>query len=137
MLVATSPASSAFEPSIKKINSSRSNFAVARGEKTEAIFWEDFCFNAQQAAEKAIKAVFQHKSLTFRYVHDLEELLTNLEKNGIVVPEKVKEAEILTQYALDTRYPGDSELVDEEEYQHALVLAESVVNWAEGVLLEE
>ena len=99
--------------------------------KTEEIFWEDLCFNAQQAAEKAIKAVFHTEGLLFRYVHDLEELITTLEKNGIVIPAAVKAAETLTQYALETRYPGAHEAVDEEEYRHALRLAETVVRWAE------
>ena len=115
----------------------KSNLAVARGEKTEEIFWEDLCFNAQQAAEKAIKAVFQKEGILFRYVHDLEELITTLEKNGVVIPATVKEAETLTQYALETRYPGDSEAVDEEEYRHALSLAETVVRWAEEMLSEK
>ena len=115
----------------------KSNLAVAMGEKTEEIFWEDLCFNAQQAAEKAIKAVFQHKGILFRYVHDLEELITALEKNGVTIPATVKDAEALTQYALETRYPGESESVDEEEYQRALELAEAVVRWAEERLSEK
>ena len=115
----------------------KSNLAVARGEKTEEIFWEDLCFNAQQAAEKALKAIFQHKGLLFRYVHDLEELITTLERSGVSIPSLVKEAEILTQYALETRYPGEGEPVDEEEYRRALELAEAVVHWAEEVLSEK
>jgi HEPN domain-containing protein len=105
----------------------KSNLAVARKEKTEDIFWEDLCFNAQQAAEKAIKAVLQHRTILFKYVHDLEELVTTLEKHGVAVPERVKETAILTPYALETRYPGGFEPVGEAEYRRALALAEQVI----------
>lgn len=112
----------------------KSNLVMARREKTEDLFWEDLCFETQQAAEKALKAVCQYRGILFRYVHDLEELITALEKNGVGVPEKVKEAEILSQYAFETRYPGDFETVSEVEYRRALTLAEQVVSWAEGIL---
>jgi HEPN domain-containing protein len=112
----------------------KSNLAVAHKEKSEEIFWEDLCFEAQQAAEKAIKAVLQHHTIPFRYVHNLEELITGLETHGVVVPEEIREAVILTQYALETRYPGDFEEVTEEEYRRAATLAEQVVRWAEEAL---
>jgi len=37
----------------------KSNLALARADKPEGVFWEDMCYNAQQAAEKAVKAVLQ------------------------------------------------------------------------------
>jgi HEPN domain-containing protein len=110
---------------------------MARREKTEDLCWEDLCFETQQAAEKALKAVLQSRAIRFRYVHSLEELITTLERHRIVVPENVKEAVVLTQYALETRYPGDFEAVSETEYRRALDLAEQVVSWAEKVLSEK
>src|SRR5262245_47732244 len=115
----------------------KSNLVMAMREKTADLFWEDLCFETQQAAEKALKAVCQYRGIRFRYVHDLEELITALEKHDVVVPEEVKEAEVLSQYAFETRYPGDFEAVSEEEYRHALDLAEQVVSWAEKVLSEK
>ena len=35
-------------------------------------FYEDLCFHTQQAAEKALKAVYRHRELTFQYTHDLD-----------------------------------------------------------------
>jgi HEPN domain-containing protein len=93
----------------------KSNLAMAKKEKTKEIFWEDLCFETQQATGKALKAVCQHKGILFRYVHDLEELITTLEKKGVTVPANVKEADVLSQYAFETRYPGDFESVSEEE----------------------
>ena len=39
-------------------------------------YLEDLCFDAQQAAEKAIKAVMIARDMEFPYVHDLDQLLT-------------------------------------------------------------
>lgn len=43
-------------------------------------FLEDLCFDAQQCAEKAIKAVFVHRGETFPYIHDLKRLIGLLER---------------------------------------------------------
>ena len=109
----------------------RGDLALARAPLPEGGFYEDLCFHAQQAAEKALKSVFLHQSWSFRYVHDLEELITGLRQNGLAVPEDVEEAVILTSYAFEARYPGVGEPVTEEEYKQALGVAEKVVRWAE------
>ncbi len=36
------------------------DLALARVPLPEGAFYEDLCFHAQQAAEKALKAVYQH-----------------------------------------------------------------------------
>lgn len=91
---------------------------------------------AQQAAEKALKAVYQSRGIPFRYIHDLEELGKGLEDAGVEVPSIVKEAIVLTRYAVETRYPGIVEPVTEEEYLQAVSLAEGVVVWA-GTILDQ
>jgi HEPN domain-containing protein len=57
------------------------------------------CFHAQQAAEKALKAIYQCYGWTFRYTHDLEELVTGLEGHGLTVPPEVDDAIALTSFA--------------------------------------
>ena len=94
-------------------------------------FYEGLCFNAQQAAEKALKAVYQHYGWVFRYTHDLEELISGLKGHGVKIPSEVDEAIVLTSFAWETRYPGLTELVTHEEYREALRYAEAVVGWAE------
>jgi len=49
-------------------------------------YFEDNCFEAQQAAEKAIKAVFIRKGIRFPLTHDLTRLLTRLEEAGLKIP---------------------------------------------------
>ena len=112
------------------LNRARSNLSRAKAKIPEA-YLEDLCFDAQQAAEKAIKAVLLRKGVTFPYIHDLARLLTLLEETGEEIPASVRQAEDLTRYAVVTRYPGLAEPVTEAHYQEAVASAEVVVRWAE------
>lgn len=114
----------------------KGDLALARAPLPEGGFYEDLCFHAQQAAEKALKAVFLHRGWAFRYVHDLEELITGLRRNGLSLPEDVEEAVALTTYAFEARYPGLAEPVTETEYETALQQAATVVRWAESEVTE-
>lgn len=113
------------------LDRAKSDLALARLPLPEGAFYEDLCFHAQQAPEKALKAVYQYHGLTFRYTHDLEELVTGLKRRGLVVPPEVDDAIVLTSFAWEARYPGFSELVTTEEYNEAVRHAEAVVAWAE------
>jgi HEPN domain-containing protein len=97
-------------------------------------FYENLCFHTQQAAEKALKAVYLHCGWGFCYVHDLEELITGLRQNSLHVPEAVEDAVVLTSYAFEARYPGLAEPVSEEESRQAMELAQTVVRWAEEMI---
>ena len=118
------------------LNRARSNLMVA-GAEGPGIYLEDLCFNAQQAAEKAIKALLIQHNVEFPYVHDLAELLTLLEKAGHRIPEAIRQAERLTRFAVFIRYPGLAPPTSREEYQEALALAEAVVRWVEERLRSE
>lgn len=54
-----------------------------------------------------------------------------LEAGEVVFPENVRDADILTQYAVQSRYPSVEEEVTRDEYREALKLAANVVFWAE------
>ena len=112
------------------LNRARSNLAMAQAERTRAVP-EDLCYEAQQAAEKAVKAVLIRRGARFPYIHDLEQLLHLLERDGLRVPKYVKNSKELTRFALETRYPGASGTVNRRQYHRALRIAESVVRWAE------
>jgi HEPN domain-containing protein len=113
------------------LDRARSDLAFARLPLPEGAYYEDLCFHAQQAAEKALKAVYQHHNWTFRYTHDLEELVTGLKRNGLAVPFEVEDAAVLTSFAWETRYPSLGEPVTAEEYREAIQHADAVVAWAE------
>jgi HEPN domain-containing protein len=108
----------------------KGNLARAKQTKPKDAFWEDLCFDAQQAAEKAIKAVLVFRQLEFRKTHDLRGILTLLDSSGYRVPEEIRRADELTDYAVETRYPGLSEPVSVTEYRDAVDLAQAVVRWA-------
>jgi HEPN domain-containing protein len=95
------------------------------------IYLEDLCFHAQQAAEKAVKALLIRHRVDFPYVHDLADLLTLLEKTGLSLPEPIRQSAKLTRFAVFTRYPGIASPISEEEYQEAVNLAEEVYRWVQ------
>jgi HEPN domain-containing protein len=112
----------------------RSNLLLAQKGKHKGVMLEDLCFNAQQASEKALKAICIQLGLDFPKVHSINHLMDILEANGLSIPESVKAADILTQYAVQTRYPGPIEEITLEEYKEALELAAKVVFWAETII---
>jgi HEPN domain-containing protein len=111
------------------INRARSNLARAKYRIPEA-YLEDLCFDAQQAAEKAVKAVLIRRTLAFPFVHDLAKLLTILERSGLKVPKYVRRAERLTAFAVEPRYPSFAAAVTEKQYRGAVRAAEAVFGWA-------
>jgi HEPN domain-containing protein len=117
------------------LNRARSNLAQASVRLAE-VYLEDLCFQAQQAAEKAIMAVFIARSTPFPYVHDLARLLTLLEESGEAIPDAVREAERLSRFAVEPRYPGFGRPVAEAEYRELLEVARGVVRWAEQRVAE-
>ena len=112
------------------LNRARSNLARARIVGANA-YLEDACFDAQQAAEKAIKAVMVKRRIDFPYIHDIARLLRILESDGQVIPERLERAAELTRYATATRYPGVEDPVSAEAHAGAVAAAEAVVRWAE------
>lgn len=127
-----------YEPSDPRewLNRARSNIERA-AVRTPHCYFEDLCFDAQQAAEKAIKAVALHKGIDFPYVHDLDQLLRLAENAGVPIPDEIREAGDLTEYAVTTRYPGMGQEVTEQLYREAMEIARAVVKWAESVVLGE
>lgn len=66
------------------------------------------CFHAQQAAEKALKAVMCLHRLEYRRTHDLEELAGTLADVGIPPPVDEIELRCLTPYAVEFRYDDEA-----------------------------
>ncbi len=104
---------------------------------TPGIYLEDACFDAQQAAEKALKAVLLSRQARFPYTHDLVQLLAHLEESGLALSSEIRRAAILSDYAVATRYPSLSEPVTTDEYEEALRIAEHVLAWARTVVQKD
>jgi HEPN domain-containing protein len=113
----------------------KGNLALAKQRKPKEAYWEDLCFEAQQATEKAVKSVLRFSGIDFPKTHDIGELLALLNQSGRKVPQAFWKADDLTQYAVETRYPGSAEPVTRSEYRQAIALAQNVVKWAENIVL--
>ena len=66
------------------------------------------CFHAQQCIEKYLKAVLQKHEVPFRKIHDLEILLQSCLEIFPLWQAMQDDMELLTQYAIHFRYPGES-----------------------------
>ena len=110
-----------------------SDLALGRAAlNTPGVFLEDACFHAQQCAEKALKALLIRRGIAFPRMHVLETLLDLLKAAGVDLPPDVDEAFVLTQYAVETRYPGEWEPITDEETRFALAKAKQVLAWVEA-----
>ena len=113
----------------------RSNLAIASGSPASPeIVYDDLCFEAQQAAEKAVKAVMVAGRQDFPKSHNIGELLDLVEGAGMPPPADVSEARRLSRYAAGGRYPRFGEDASPEEWRRAVALAERMLRWAESVI---
>jgi HEPN domain-containing protein len=113
----------------------RSNLARAsQGQVTPDVLFEDACFDAQQAVEKALKALLVLRGVQVPRTHAISELITMLAELGFDIPTDLQEASTLTDYAVAARYPGPSEPVLAEDYEKAVAIAAAVVSWASRIV---
>jgi HEPN domain-containing protein len=94
------------------------------------IHYEDMCFQLQQAAEKALKGLLIYYGVEPEFTHNIEILLKEI-KNFTEIPENIKEAAQLTNYAVQTRYPGEYDEITKEEYENSIKIATACLDWIE------
>ena len=111
----------------------RSDLALAKQGQGPGVLLEALCFHAQQAAEKALKAVLIDHAVPVPKVHSLERLV-DLLPSGVKRTPLLAEVAKLSGYAVFSRYPSDDEPLAEAEYREAVGLAEAIVGWAEGIV---
>ncbi len=85
-------------------------------------------FHAQQAVEKAIKAVLAANGIGFARTHALGYLVGLLEGHAIAGPEELAEVDELGPWAVALRYEIDD--APELDREAALVLVTAVTSWA-------
>jgi HEPN domain-containing protein len=92
------------------------------------------CFHAQQAVEKALKAVLAARGVEFPFIHDISGLAKLCSEAGAPLPGDLDGADLLTPYAAGLRYDDDT--VQAVERETASRWATSAVQWARGLVEE-
>lgn len=104
-------------------------------EHPESPYW-GIGFHAQQAAEKAIKAVLAAHQVVFPFTHDLKLLLNLLKRNNISPPPEQNEITALIPYGALLRY---DEVLDDNEAkelnpQRLSRVIQEVLEWADKLV---
>lgn len=88
--------------------------------------------NVQQSIEKALKSVFIEKVVPFKKTHNILELKTLLENNGVIIDLTEDECDFLDSIYLPTKYPIGSALPlfypDKVICNNSILLAERVID---------
>jgi HEPN domain-containing protein len=85
-------------------------------------------FHAQQAAEKALKAVLAASGDDFPWTHDLRHLVDRVTALGTRFPEMLAEIRVLSPWAVEFRY---GETIDDPlDRKQAVALVDGVIDWA-------
>lgn len=113
----------------------RADLALARAELPDDGLMELLCFHAQQATEKAIKAVLIARGVDLPRTHNLAYLITLLGAEATELP-RLADAVSLTPYAVAYRYPSVQEPVTAQEHSEAVRIASAVVDWASAQIAD-
>jgi len=106
---------------------------VARRDLKEG-YYDISAFNAQQAAEMALKAILIAKTGYKPLTHSITELVDALSEL-VEVPEEIKNCSYIEEHYIQARYP-DARLRDytREEAERAVRCGEAILRYAEGLL---
>jgi len=107
------------------LKKSESDFDAARF-NLEGKKYDVSAFLSQQAAEKALKAVYIKKFKSLLKIHDLVLLCRKLG-----APKEIEDVcKTLTAFYIETRYPGIVDEIGEKEAANALAYSQKVIEWS-------
>ena len=89
-------------------------------------------FHAQQAVEKALKAVLASRAADFPFTHNIALLMQLCEDAGAKLAASLAEADLLTPYGVALRYGARSP--GTLDRAAALALADEALAWAQDLL---
>ncbi len=112
-----------------------SNLKLAKAGNVSGVACEDLCFEAQQSAEKALKALLIYFGDEFPKVHSFVVLLERLQRY-VNIPKDIQDVLELSDYAIQTRYPGEYYPVQKKEFERAIHIAQGTLNWVKKVIKE-
>lgn len=102
-------------------------------------YYEHACFEAQQAAEKAVKAAYMRFHAD-AWGHRVARLLEELDVGPLrPSPDLIDDAKLLDQYYVPTRYPNGFEsgapleFFTREQAADAVRRADRIIRWCESI----
>lgn len=87
---------------------------------------ESICFHSQQAVEKFLKAYLVFLGVPFTKTHEIGELITKCEGKDNEISAFKEEADKLTDYAVEIRYPDDLFEPDLNDAKEAFAIAKKI-----------
>jgi HEPN domain-containing protein len=118
------------------IERAKSSYEIAKTiVKSDIIYYEDLCYQSQQAVEKSLKGLLVYYGINPEFTHNIILLLNELEK-FTEIPEKIKLSTNVTKYAVLTRYPGEYDVITKENYEESLRIAKDCIEWTENKIKE-
>lgn len=101
-------------------------------------YFEHACFEAQQAAEKAVKAVYIHRHAD-AWGHRVAKLLESFSESELPGQDLIDDAKILDQMYMPTRYPNGFEsgapmdFFTKEQAEDAVSRAGKIIRWCDDI----
>jgi HEPN domain-containing protein len=108
---------------IVKADNDLKNAELVLAARDEKCPYDTVCFHCQQAVEKYLKAFLVHHDLSFPWSHNLSDLVVKCLQVDNSFLSIQRDAEILTPYAVEMRYPDDSYIPSKEEAEEAYEIA--------------
>jgi len=112
------------------IDRAKSSLEISKIAVNDNVYYEDLCYQSQQAVEKGLKGLLIYYGVEPEFTHNIRILLDGLEKH-IKIPENIKQAINLTKYAVITRYPGEYDEITKEVYKESVKIAKDCLEWIE------
>ena len=113
------------------IERAKSSYEISKTIINKNIYYEDLCYQSQQAVEKSLKGLLIFYGIDPEYTHNIGLLLNELEK-FTEIPENIKLATNVTKYAIITRYPGEYDKITKENYEESMRIAKDCIEWVEN-----
>jgi HEPN domain-containing protein len=113
------------------IERAKSSLEISKIAVNANVYYEDLCYQSQQAVEKALKGLLLFYGSEPEFTHNIGILLNEIEK-FTEIPDNIKEATKLTKYAVITRYPGEYDEITNENYAESIKIAKACFEWVEN-----
>ena len=104
----------------------RDLMTAGQGLEAKTVITDTVCFHCQQAVEKYLKAFLVKHQIEFPKTHSIMTLINLCSKADSSFKEKLLEADILTDYAVEIRYPDEWYEPTPDETKRAYELANEV-----------